>query len=296
MVRNLIRALRLPFLSATILPFVFGSLLERHRFDLLGFLYGLIAVGATHLSANLINDYADSRSGADWQDLKPYNFFGGSKLIQEGVFSELFFLTLAVFFALLSASAVMLLALHLRDAKVFGLYAFIITLSWLYSFGPLALSYRRLGEIAIFVLCGPALVMGGYFIQSGIFPDLRSFILSLPFGLLTMNILFANEVPDVKEDSKAGKFTWASVAGIENAFWVYQGIMLAAFASVAGAIACGYLSPWALFSFAAILPALKAARILKVHYNDKTKLLSSSQLTIMIQTLVSMILIVSIVL
>jgi 1,4-dihydroxy-2-naphthoate octaprenyltransferase len=65
MLKNIIRALRFPFLCASVLPFVFGSLIQKHNFNLSGFLLGLVAVMGTHLSANLINDYADSKSGVD---------------------------------------------------------------------------------------------------------------------------------------------------------------------------------------------------------------------------------------
>ena len=68
MPKNIIRALRLPFINVSILPFVFGSLIARKNFNLSGFLAGLSAVIFTHLSANLINDYSDSRTEADWQD------------------------------------------------------------------------------------------------------------------------------------------------------------------------------------------------------------------------------------
>mgnify|MGYP001163231979 CR=1 FL=1 len=79
--KDLVRALRVPFLSASVLPFVFGAAIERHGFHPWGFLLGLGACVSTHLSSNLINDYADSKSGADWQDRKFYQFFGGSQLI-----------------------------------------------------------------------------------------------------------------------------------------------------------------------------------------------------------------------
>ncbi|MFA5096893.1 MAG: hypothetical protein WC478_06095, partial [Candidatus Omnitrophota bacterium] len=87
MTKKIIRALRLPFISASILPFVFGSLIARQDFNMLGFTLGLLAVIFTHLSANLINDYFDSKSGVDWRDGNFYGFFGGSKLIQEGALS-----------------------------------------------------------------------------------------------------------------------------------------------------------------------------------------------------------------
>ena len=65
---NLVRACRLPFINASVLPFIFGSLINHRNFNLLYFILGLIAVSATHISANLINDYADALSGADWLD------------------------------------------------------------------------------------------------------------------------------------------------------------------------------------------------------------------------------------
>ena len=99
--KNIIRALRLPFAAVSVLPFVFGSLLDWPYFDIPRFILGLIAAVGTHLGANLINDYADSKSGADWQDKRFFGFFGGSKLIQENVFSQRFYLNLALaFFAL----------------------------------------------------------------------------------------------------------------------------------------------------------------------------------------------------
>jgi len=67
----LIRALRLPFSSASILPFICGSVLAKADFKWLNFFLGLSAVLATHLAANLINDYADSKSGAKYQPVGP---------------------------------------------------------------------------------------------------------------------------------------------------------------------------------------------------------------------------------
>lgn len=175
MIRNIVRALRLPFSSASALSFLFGSLIERDNFNLPGFLLGFIAVVCTHLSANLINDYADSKSRMDWQDNKFYKFFGGSKLIQEKVFSGRFYLHLAILFFALASICVVFLAVILKSPLVVGLFLIIIVLGWSYSVKPLQFSYHRLGELIIFILFGPAAVMGGYFIQTRLFPDLKSF-------------------------------------------------------------------------------------------------------------------------
>ncbi|HTZ11486.1 MAG TPA: prenyltransferase [Candidatus Margulisiibacteriota bacterium] len=294
--KNTLRALRLPFISASILPFIFGSLLSRPDFNFLLFLLGLIAVIATHLSANLINDYADSKSGADWQDMNFYKFFGGSKLIQKGIFPEKFYFRAALSFALIAVSYVIALAFILRSLFVIVIYLCIIFFSWSYSQKPLQFSYRRLGEIFIFLLFGPALVMGGYFIQTGIFPSREGFFLSLPFGLLTTAILFANEVPDYSDDVKSGKFTWVSIVKPEHAFLPYSLLTGLAFFFILLEIKLGYLKLPAAFSLFFIALTFKAAVILKKYPRDKERLVGSSKLTIITQTMVSLVLILALIL
>ncbi len=293
--KNIVRALRFPFVCASVLPFLFGSLIHNSNFNFLGFLLGFAAVVSTHLSANLINDYADSRSGVDWQDRKYYNFFGGSKLIQEKVVTQEFYLNLALLFAAVAAVCVFMLALILHSILVVTLYIAIIILGWMYSAKPLQFSYRRLGELIIFLLFGPVPVMGGYFIQTGIFPDLKSFMLSLPFGFLTTAILFVNEIPDYPEDSKSGKFTWVSLTGTKYAYIIYYLLVSFAFLSIAVNQKKGYLDKLAFASYVCILLAYSALKIVEKHPEDKMRLVGSSKLTIALQAIVGIILILSLI-
>lgn len=289
-----IRALRLPFVATSALGFIFGSMIQRSNFDFLNFGLGFLAVVCTHLAANLINDFADSRSGVDWQDKNSYNFFGGSKLIQEGKLSEgFYFKTSLAFFAV---ALFCVLALWLRLGKISCLFYYLIILffGWSYSQKPLALSYCRLGELVIFLLFGPALVMGGYFIQSGIFPDLKSFLVSLPAGIFTANILFANEIPDYPDDCKCGKQNWVSFFGQSKACILYFILSALGFGAIILNIAVGNLSKIALFSLIALIPAFKAGIILKHDFKDKLKLVNSSKLVIATHTLVSVVLIIAI--
>lgn len=295
-IKNFIRALRLPFATASLLPFIAGSLLSEHGFGIVNFLLGFLAVLLTHLSANLINDYADSQSGLDWQDRNFYKFFGGSKLIQEGAFSARFYLNMAIFFAVLAAGAIFVLTLKLKNFYTIGFFIFIILLSWAYSKKPFQLSYRRFGEPIIFLLFGPALVIGGYFIQTHDFLNFKSFMMSLPFGFLTTAILFANEIPDFDEDKKAGKLTWVSITGPERAYMIYCLLIVFAFILVFLNIILGHLGKWAILCFPLIIIPIKAAGILKKYPADKIKLMESSKLTILLHTLVSVVLILNLLL
>jgi len=291
MLKNLIEAFRLPFVGASVLPFIFGSVICRKNFTFPGFIFGLFAVIATHISANLINDYADSKSGADWQDKNSYKFFGGSKLIQQNIFSERFYLKAAIFFAVISVFSVLLLSLAMKSFLVVFVYGIVIILSWFYSVGPVKLSYRRVGEAAIFLLFGPVLVMGGYFIQTRVFPDLKSFLLSVPFGFFTTAILFANEVPDFTEDRNVGKNNWVSLIGAENSFLFYCLLIGSGFLFILINVFMGFLSPFACLTLVFIIPAYSAARIIRNYHDSKFRLIQSSKLTIVVQTFVSICLI-----
>jgi len=291
---NYVRALRLPFISASVLGFTFGSFICRDNFNIINFLLGLISVVFTHTGANLINDYADSRSGADWQDMRSYNFFGGTKLIQQGVLSEKFYFKASIFCFLVSILAVIILIFRLGSILPLVLYPGILFLGWAYSERPFSLAYHRLGELVIFLLFGPALVMGGYFIQTGIFPDLKSFLLSVPFGILTTLILFVNEIPDYDCDYKVKKINWVSFLGPSRSYFIYIALCLLAIFSILININFGFLGWIAYLSFIFLFPALKTVLVLKNNPKEKEGYIFTSQMTIFVHTLVSIVLIINI--
>lgn len=294
--KDLSRALRLPFLSVSVLPFIAGSLLARSDFYPFGFIVGLFAVIATHLGANLINDYADSKSGVDWKDKDFYGFFGGSKLIQEGVLSEEFYLKTALIFLALAAALVSLLAFLLQGMSVIVFFAAIAFLAWAYSAKPFQLSHRGLGEAIVFILFGPALVMGGFFIQTLKIFATQSVLLSLSFGLFATAVLFANEVPDLATDQAAGKNTLVSFMGKDKAFILYYCLIIAAYIFIFLSIVFECVGAISFFSFLGVFPAFKAADILRLHPDDKSQLLISSKLTVMTHTISCIFLVLGVIL
>jgi 1,4-dihydroxy-2-naphthoate octaprenyltransferase len=289
-----IRAFRLPFLFASVLPFIFGSLYPE-QFNLIIFIAGIFSVIFTHLGANLINDYSDSKTGLDWKDKKFYGFFGGSKLIQEGILSEKFYLRWAIICFLGALTAVTFLAVQLSSIKII-VYCFIILfLGFSYSHKPFQFSYHFLGELIIFILFGPATVMGAYFLQTGLFPSFQSFILSLPFGFFTVAILAANEVPDYRQDYLSGKSNLIKLVDLENAYFLYLILNSLGFIAILLAYYLGLLPLAALVSLSSFFLVLKAAMVIKNNFILKNKLIQSSQLTILNHALVSLILILSII-
>ncbi len=278
----LARALRLPFSLASALPYILGAVGAGGGLHLhwMNFALGLVAVLATHLSANMINDYADSKSGLDWRDTRHYGLFGGSKLIQERVLSERFYVNGAVVLALIGATCVATIAVLLSSWIVPGIYFAVLLLAWSYSCRPLRLSYRGFGEPVVFLLFGPVAVAAGYFCQTSAMPPPAILVLSAPMGLLTTSMLVANEVPDVRDDVSAGRRNWVSSAGIEKGYLLYCALVAGAFGAVVLGVGYGWSGSISLLSLAAAFPALAAARVLKVHYSDKARLVFSSRLAI----------------
>ncbi|NLF15657.1 MAG: prenyltransferase [Lentisphaerae bacterium] len=290
-----VRALRLPFLTASVVPFCVGALWPTSA--LLGwpFLLGLVAVAATHLSANLVNDYADSRSGADWHDLTYHQgLFGGSKLIQEGRLSEHWYLRAAVLCGLVAAGAGTALAWALGSAVPLLGMAAVLALAWAYSKRPLQLAYRGLGEPVIFLLFGPAVVMGGQYTQTGVLFTLAGFWLSLPFAFLTTAILVANEIADADADRQAQKRTWVQRLGRAGAGRLHGVLVLAAGLALSWCLSVGVVGPAGAIALVGLLPAAVATALLTTGTPGPRRWLLASKLTIAGQALTSLLLLLTV--
>ncbi len=225
-----IRALRLPFIGASLLPYAIGA---AYACGHGGCSWARTAVGAVlvalaHLAANVLNDYGDAKLGADWQDMTAYGFYGGSKLIQQGVLDERWYLRAGL---LLDGAYVALLFVF---AAVYGLWGVvapgiaIAAVAAAYSLPPLKLSYRGLGELCVIALFGPCAVCGGYVLARGALPGGTLFLLSLASGLLTGAILVCNGIADIRTDAAAGKKTLAVRCGFAGARRLFLSMTLGA--------------------------------------------------------------------
>ena len=191
-----------------------------------------------HSATNVVSDYFDYAKGVD----RDYTF-GGSRVIVEG---------------LLSPNQVLVgryLAFRRRRvarARPRGLSGLPILLlgfiglagGYFYTGRPVAYKYVALGDLLVFTLMGPLMVIGSYFVLTGTYEH-RVLYVSLPVGFLVSAILHANNLRDIVHDSQARVKTVANVIGLMPAKFEY-------FALVGGA----YLAPLSLMVMAQILPPL----------------------------------------
>jgi 1,4-dihydroxy-2-naphthoate octaprenyltransferase len=211
---------RLPFVTASVLPVLFGLALAAWAGAAFSWAAGLLATLAVfllHLGANTANDWYDGRSGCDAQNLDYVApFSGGSRAVSFGLVSERGLAGIAVAcFALGSAAGVGLVVGWAPALLWVGLAG--AFLGFAYSAPPLRLAARRgLGEAAIFLSFGPLLTLAG-FAAGGALPTWGAALAGIPAGLWTTGILWVNEIPDCAGDRAAGKWNLVAVLGRRRA-------------------------------------------------------------------------------
>ena len=126
-------------------------------------------------------------------------------------------------------------------------------LGFFYSGPPLKLAYRGVGELIIGLIFGPLLMIGVYYACCGRV-DLNIVFISIPVGLLVLNILFTHSFIDRKGDEASNKMTFARLLKTDGLCLAFSALFLfAPFAMIVAAVACGYLHP-AYLAVALVLP------------------------------------------
>lgn len=226
------RALRLPFLTGSLLPVALATALAYWETGAWhpGFL-GLTAlgVGALHLGANLLNDYYDA-FGSDPLNVYATPFSGGSRVIQNQELSAASVWAMAyLFFGVAVLCGLALILLGRPWVALLGLFGLLA--GYLYSASPVQLMSAGIGELTIFLAFGPPLSWGAYYVQTGSFSPV-GLAVGLPLGFLITAILWINEFPDLEADAAAAKRHLVVRLGLRRSRRVYAALMLAPFASL----------------------------------------------------------------
>jgi 1,4-dihydroxy-2-naphthoate octaprenyltransferase len=265
-----LRATRLPFLTATIVPVVIGILIAASdgSFDLLTAMLTMIGASFVQLAINVSNDVFDTAQGADDANVTPTKFSGGSRVIQYGLVSFRSMATLAFgFYA--AAAAIGLLLLVLRGSPALlaiGVVGFVVGLG--YTAPPLKLVYRGLGELAVAVGFGPLMLLGAYVVQTRGALSWEPFVASIPIAVLVALILYVNEIPDRRGDARAGKRTLPVRFSPEAVVTGYRMAIVAAFGVLIAGVAGGLLPIPALLMLLALPLALRVERGLRPNYDN----------------------------
>lgn len=212
------------------------------------FFEAVIGLVLAHAANNMINDYFDLESGVDSDDYVRGQY--APHPILSGLISKA---GLIVAIALVNLVD---LAILLHLTSVWGPLVLVFALSGLfisvfYVAPPLKLKHRGLGEPGVFIVWGPLMIGGTYFVTTGQLPA-WVWAASLPYALLVMTVLFGKHVDKLPADSAKGIRTLPVILGDERARWFTQVLMGAFFVSVLVLVLTGTFGVWTLIVFGAL--------------------------------------------
>jgi 1,4-dihydroxy-2-naphthoate octaprenyltransferase len=196
-------------------------------------LLALVVALALQVAVNYANDYSDGKRGTDADRVGPMRLVGSGAAAPREVL-----VAAGLAFAVAAVAGLGLAALSSWWLVAVG--AACIAAAWTYTGGPLPYGYRALGEVFVFVFFGLVAVVGTTFAQTLTLPGL-AYAVSVPIGLLIVDLLVVNNLRDIEGDALAGKRTLAVLLGDRATRKVFVGLLVAAFAVV---VAVAFVRPW----------------------------------------------------
>lgn len=218
-----------PFaLPASTMPVLFGTaaavIIGRATFNPLLFVVAFTAMVILHSGANLLSDVNDYRKGLD---RVPTPVSGaivrGYVSPRSGLFVSM--LLISVGFAL----GVVLVFVVGFQILVIGVVGVLIGV--FYTLKPVALKYRALGDLAVFLDFGILGSLGAWTVQAGNASWVPA-LWAIPMSLLVVAIVHANNWRDIEGDGKSDVATVASLLGDSGSLVYYGFLVFGAFGVV----------------------------------------------------------------
>lgn len=264
-IRAWYQALRPRVFTATYVPMGLAGIIAIADgvFEGVPFLLALAGTLFLQSAANLINEYADYRRGADQLKQAGQGMIIKRKILEPAIVCA---------GAILATVAGCLIGLYLLAQSgpllwLIGIGGVLVAVA--YTAGPFPLAYNGLGEIAVAIFMGPAIVVGAYYVMSPPVSEARLVelcLISLPVAFMVSAILHANNIRDMEADRAVNKRTLAVIFGRRFARAEFVFLVVGAYVSQAIVVAAGLMPPLTLLT----LITLPEARRLIHIFNTST--------------------------
>ncbi len=269
---------------ASIVPLAVGSAVawaSKHTFDPYWFVMAFVGLVLIEIGKHGVNELVDFYSGVDGDipSEKQTPFTGGRRTITQHILSP----GQVVKISLVTLSAAIVLGFYVSFARellvlAIGFAGFMIAV--FYSAPPFKFAYRGLGELAVGFTYGPLITLGAYVVQAHSL-DGFPFLLSLPLGLLIVNVLWINQFPDYEADKRGDKRNWVVRLGKKRSVPVFALLFALPYLLIA-AIAITTGRTLLLISFVSMPIALKALLMAGKYKEEIPKLIPANAGTILV--------------
>ena len=203
-------------------------------------LLAVVGLVVAHAANNMINDYFDLEGGVDTDDYvralyAPHPILSGWVTKRQ--------LGAAILIANAIDLAIMLSSTAVRGPLVIAFALGGLFISVFYVAPPIRLKHIGLGEPGVFIVWGPLMVVGTFFVATGAIPG-WVWVASLPYAILVTTVLFGKHIDKIEADTKKGVRTLPVILGERRARLVAQVLMIAFYPIVVGAALVGWIGPW----------------------------------------------------
>lgn len=227
------------------------------KFDWLTFIIITLGLFIAHGTNNILNDYTDYTRGVDRNNYFRTEY-GVHPLVQKfwDTKTSIRWFVVSGFLAAL--------------AGVYALFhtGFNPTTIWLFVFGAIVLlaytypfKYWGIGEFMIFLIWGPILISGVYFVLTNVW-DWNVVVAGIPFGLSVASINIAKHIDKHDPDKEKGVGTFPVRVGEANARRVNQVVIALIYLVTLYLVLDGYFTPAMLIIFLAYKEALAAIKVM----------------------------------
>ena len=160
----------------------------------------VVGLVVAHAANNMINDYVDLEGGVDTDDYvralyAPHPILSGWVTKRE--------LGAAILLANAIDLAIMLALAWVRGPLVIAFALGGLFVSVFYVAPPIRLKHHGLGEPGVFLVWGPLMVVGTFFVATGQIP-VWTWVASLPYAILVTTVLFGKHIDKIVADTKKG--------------------------------------------------------------------------------------------
>lgn len=246
----------------------------------------LLSMIALHAATNLLNDYYDVKTGVDNMDVstakyRPHPLLEGKLKLEQVRNGAIILYSIAIVSGIYLAAT--------RGWGIIGIGLLGVLASCLYTAPPLRYKHHALGEFSVFLMWGPMIIEGTYFVQHQAF-SASAFWVSLPFGALVALVLLINNVRDITHDRAKDVCTLPIIIGQHNGLRLYVALIVLAYFSVLWMTVLGLLPSWSLIVLISLPLAYRLlrqmAREIPVDADARTAQLNTAFGTLLVASLV----------
>jgi len=224
--------------------------------------FALAVIGLTlaHAANNMTNDYFDLEGGVDTNEYARAQY--APHPVLSGMISKRALMTAIVFVNLLDAFIMLYFILQTGwQVLIFALAGLFISV--FYVAPPIRLKHIGLGELGVFLVWGPLMIGGTYYVTAEAMPPIGVWLACVPYALIVTTVLIGKHIDKHDADQAKGIHTLPVVIGERVSLWLNMALMVVLYYLVVlTLVITEVVGPWVLL---VVLALPRLARVIKIY-------------------------------